>query len=187
MSNTEPADGTPSFTHINEFLMYLGRGSQGRRCTMRSLNPVGVVILKAFFCGWYGSVVEKLVSDSHFLFQNIPIPTLKDLAKAMEKNTHVKKFSLAATRSNDPVALVRKRKRERLVGVSSRFTHALPQRFYVSPLVPPPRRSATCCGRTRLCGVWTWNPTSSPGQECRLWLMRCETTTHSQRSRSTTR
>lgn len=40
------------------------------------------------------------------LFQNIPIPTLKDFAKAMEKNTHVKKFSLAATRSNDPVAVV---------------------------------------------------------------------------------
>uniref|UniRef100_A0A8D3ATQ7 Tropomodulin 2 n=1 Tax=Scophthalmus maximus TaxID=52904 RepID=A0A8D3ATQ7_SCOMX len=37
--------------------------------------------------------------------KNIPIPTLKDLAKAMEKNTHVKKFSLAATRSNDPIAV----------------------------------------------------------------------------------
>ncbi|XP_017295561.1 tropomodulin-2 isoform X2 [Kryptolebias marmoratus] len=37
--------------------------------------------------------------------KNIPIPTLKDFAKAMEKNTHVKKFSLAATRSNDPVAV----------------------------------------------------------------------------------
>uniref|UniRef100_A0A672MQN2 Tropomodulin-3-like n=1 Tax=Sinocyclocheilus grahami TaxID=75366 RepID=A0A672MQN2_SINGR len=39
--------------------------------------------------------------------KNIPIPTLKDFAKAMERNTHVKKFSLAATRSNDPVAMVR--------------------------------------------------------------------------------
>ncbi|KAG1946471.1 tropomodulin-2 [Pimephales promelas] len=39
--------------------------------------------------------------------KNIPIPTLKELAKAMERNTHVKKFSLAATRSNDPVAVVR--------------------------------------------------------------------------------
>lgn len=38
--------------------------------------------------------------------QNIPIPTLKDFAKALETNTHVKKFSLAATRSNDPVAIV---------------------------------------------------------------------------------
>uniref|UniRef100_A0A4W4ESG3 Tropomodulin 2 n=1 Tax=Electrophorus electricus TaxID=8005 RepID=A0A4W4ESG3_ELEEL len=35
--------------------------------------------------------------------KNIPIPTLRDFAKAMEKNTHVKKFSLAATRSNDPI------------------------------------------------------------------------------------
>ncbi|KAJ4946838.1 tropomodulin-2 [Gymnodraco acuticeps] len=38
--------------------------------------------------------------------KNIPIPTLKEFAKAMEKNTSVKKFSLAATRSNDPVAVV---------------------------------------------------------------------------------
>lgn len=37
--------------------------------------------------------------------KNIPIPTLKDFAKAMEKNVHVKKFSMAATRSNDPVAV----------------------------------------------------------------------------------
>ncbi|KAG8001268.1 Tropomodulin-3 [Nibea albiflora] len=37
--------------------------------------------------------------------KNIPIPTLKELAKAMEKNTQVKKFSLAATRSNDPIAV----------------------------------------------------------------------------------
>uniref|UniRef100_A0AAQ4Q7S4 Tropomodulin 3 n=1 Tax=Gasterosteus aculeatus aculeatus TaxID=481459 RepID=A0AAQ4Q7S4_GASAC len=37
--------------------------------------------------------------------KNIPIPTLKDFAKALEKNTHVKKFSLAATRSNDPIAV----------------------------------------------------------------------------------
>ncbi|XP_037604952.1 tropomodulin-2 [Sebastes umbrosus] len=37
--------------------------------------------------------------------KNIPIPMLKELAKALEKNTHVKKFSLAATRSNDPIAV----------------------------------------------------------------------------------
>ncbi|XP_028562388.2 tropomodulin-2 isoform X1 [Podarcis muralis] len=37
--------------------------------------------------------------------KNIPIPTLKDFAKALESNTHVTKFSLAATRSNDPVAI----------------------------------------------------------------------------------
>ncbi|KAM4678163.1 tropomodulin-3-like isoform 2-T2 [Discoglossus pictus] len=37
--------------------------------------------------------------------KNIPIPTLKDFAKALETNTHVKTFSLAATRSNDPVSI----------------------------------------------------------------------------------
>uniref|UniRef100_A0A8D2ISB1 Tropomodulin 4 n=1 Tax=Varanus komodoensis TaxID=61221 RepID=A0A8D2ISB1_VARKO len=34
----------------------------------------------------------------------IPIQTLKDLCEAMKSNTHVKKLSLVATRSNDPVA-----------------------------------------------------------------------------------
>ncbi|XP_063044384.1 tropomodulin-2 [Engraulis encrasicolus] len=37
--------------------------------------------------------------------KNIPIPTLKEFAKALERNTHVKKVSLAATRSNDPIAV----------------------------------------------------------------------------------
>uniref|UniRef100_A0A669P500 Tropomodulin 2 n=1 Tax=Phasianus colchicus TaxID=9054 RepID=A0A669P500_PHACC len=37
--------------------------------------------------------------------KNIPIPTLKEFAKALESNVHVKTFSLAATRSNDPVAI----------------------------------------------------------------------------------
>ncbi|XP_051896563.1 tropomodulin-2 isoform X2 [Pristis pectinata] len=36
--------------------------------------------------------------------KNIPIPTLKDFAEALKKNSHLKKFSLAATRSNDPIA-----------------------------------------------------------------------------------
>ncbi|XP_069480921.1 tropomodulin-2-like [Ambystoma mexicanum] len=37
--------------------------------------------------------------------KNIPIPTLIEFAKALETNTHVTKLSLAATRSNDPVAI----------------------------------------------------------------------------------
>ncbi|KAM5172945.1 tropomodulin-2-like [Mantella aurantiaca] len=37
--------------------------------------------------------------------KNIPIPTLKEFARALESNTHVKSFSLAATRSNDPVSI----------------------------------------------------------------------------------
>ncbi|XP_075463874.1 tropomodulin-4 [Ascaphus truei] len=35
---------------------------------------------------------------------DIPIPTLKEMCHAVKTNTHVKKFSLVATRSNDPVA-----------------------------------------------------------------------------------
>uniref|UniRef100_A0ABM5F3J0 Tropomodulin-4 n=1 Tax=Pogona vitticeps TaxID=103695 RepID=A0ABM5F3J0_9SAUR len=36
--------------------------------------------------------------------KDIPIQTLKDICEAMKTNTHVKKLSLVATRSNDPVA-----------------------------------------------------------------------------------
>ncbi|XP_058015965.1 tropomodulin-4 [Ahaetulla prasina] len=36
--------------------------------------------------------------------QDIPIQTLKEICEAMKTNTHVKKLSLVATRSNDPVA-----------------------------------------------------------------------------------
>ncbi|CAK6975496.1 Hypothetical predicted protein [Scomber scombrus] len=58
--------------------------------------------------------------------KNIPIPTLKDMAKAMEKNTHVKKFSLAATRSNDPIAvafseMLRENKTLRSLNLESNF------------------------------------------------------------------
>ncbi|XP_051952927.1 tropomodulin-2-like [Xyrauchen texanus] len=58
--------------------------------------------------------------------KNIPIPTLKELAKAMERNTHVKKFSMAATRSNDPVAvafsdMLRENKTLRSLNLESNF------------------------------------------------------------------
>lgn len=58
--------------------------------------------------------------------KNIPIPTLKDFAKAMESNTHVKKFSLAATRSNDPIAvafseMLRANKALRALNLESNF------------------------------------------------------------------
>ncbi|KFP46293.1 Tropomodulin-4, partial [Cathartes aura] len=36
--------------------------------------------------------------------KDIPISTLKAICEAMKTNTHVKKLSLVATRSNDPVA-----------------------------------------------------------------------------------
>ncbi|XP_077328131.1 tropomodulin-2-like [Lithobates pipiens] len=56
--------------------------------------------------------MQRIKSNDPFLLdvnlnniKNIPIPTLKEFAKALESNTHVKSFSLAATRSNDPVAI----------------------------------------------------------------------------------
>lgn len=47
---------------------------------------------------------SRLVEVNLNNIKNIPIPTLKEFAKALESNTHVKSFSLAATRSNDPIA-----------------------------------------------------------------------------------
>ncbi|KAG9489353.1 hypothetical protein GDO78_005378 [Eleutherodactylus coqui] len=47
----------------------------------------------------------RLVEVNLNNIKNIPIPTLKDFAKALESNTQVKAFSIAATRSNDPVAV----------------------------------------------------------------------------------
>nr|XP_060611250.1 tropomodulin-3-like [Anolis sagrei ordinatus] len=47
----------------------------------------------------------RLVEVNLNNIKNIPIPTLKEFAKALERNTHVESFSLAATRSNDPVAV----------------------------------------------------------------------------------
>ncbi|ETE59059.1 Tropomodulin-3, partial [Ophiophagus hannah] len=47
----------------------------------------------------------RLVEVNLNNIKNIPIPTLKEFAKALETNTYVKSFSLAATRSNDPVAM----------------------------------------------------------------------------------
>lgn len=38
--------------------------------------------------------------------QDIPIPTLKEVFEAMKGNSHVEFLSIAATRSNDPVAYV---------------------------------------------------------------------------------
>ncbi|XP_025052808.1 tropomodulin-3 isoform X1 [Alligator sinensis] len=71
-------------------------------------------------------------NDSHLVevnlnnIKNIPIPTLKEFAKALETNTHVKKFSLAATRSNDPVAvafadMLRVNKTLRSLNIESNF------------------------------------------------------------------
>ncbi|XP_056428295.1 tropomodulin-3-like isoform X2 [Hyla sarda] len=47
----------------------------------------------------------RLVDVNLNNIKNIPIPTLKEYAKALESNTHVKTISIAATRSNDPVAV----------------------------------------------------------------------------------
>lgn len=40
------------------------------------------------------------------LLQDIPIPTLKEIFEAMKGNSFVEVLSIAATRSNDPVAYV---------------------------------------------------------------------------------
>ncbi|XP_077446015.1 tropomodulin-2 [Stigmatopora argus] len=61
--------------------------------------------------------------------KNIPVPTLKEFAKAMEKNKYVTKFSMAATRSNDPIAVafsetLRENKTLRSLNLESNFITA---------------------------------------------------------------
>uniref|UniRef100_A0A8C8SM70 Tropomodulin 3 n=1 Tax=Pelusios castaneus TaxID=367368 RepID=A0A8C8SM70_9SAUR len=69
---------------------------------------------------------SRLVEVNLNNIKNIPIPTLKEFAKALETNTHVKNFSLAATRSNDPVAvafadMLRVNKKLKSLNVESNF------------------------------------------------------------------
>ncbi|XP_066465140.1 tropomodulin-4 [Eleutherodactylus coqui] len=57
---------------------------------------------------------------------DIPIPTLKDICEAMKANTHVKKLSLVATRSNDPVAfavaeMIKENKTLEILNIESNF------------------------------------------------------------------
>lgn len=94
-------DEPPNPTNVEETLQRIK--SNDASLTEVNLNNIKVEKLKlpVCVCVWALHRRRRL-----FVPQNIPIPTLKDLAKAMEKNTHVKKFSLAATRSNDPVAVV---------------------------------------------------------------------------------
>lgn len=40
------------------------------------------------------------------MLQDIPIPTLKEIFEGMKGNSFVESLSIAATRSNDPVAYV---------------------------------------------------------------------------------
>lgn len=49
----------------------------------------------------------RQITDSPLsVLQDIPIPTLKEIFEAMKGNSHVEFLSIAATRSNDPVAYV---------------------------------------------------------------------------------
>uniref|UniRef100_A0A8C4YQC9 Tropomodulin 3 n=1 Tax=Gopherus evgoodei TaxID=1825980 RepID=A0A8C4YQC9_9SAUR len=64
---------------------------------------------------------SRLVEVNLNNIKNIPIPTLKEFAKALETNTHVKSFSLAATRSNDPVAVVNVNKKLKSLNIESNF------------------------------------------------------------------
>ncbi|KAK7886552.1 hypothetical protein WMY93_026173 [Mugilogobius chulae] len=58
--------------------------------------------------------LERIISNDSSLtevnlnnIKDIPIPTLKEIFEAMKENSHVESLSIAATRSNDPVAHVR--------------------------------------------------------------------------------
>ncbi|XP_076143793.1 tropomodulin-2 [Alosa pseudoharengus] len=97
VTSTQSYDGTSSKGGYNNII----KGEKVNPVFDEPPNPTNVE-----------ETLQRIKSDDSSLtevnlnnIKNIPIPTLKDFAKAMEKNTHVKKFSLAATRSNDPIAV----------------------------------------------------------------------------------
>lgn len=100
-------DEPPNPTNVEETLQRIKNNDSS--LTEVNLNNIKVhrntsVCVESVVCTVY--IPVPMAVCLLLVFQNIPIPTLKELAKAMEKNTHVKKFSLAATRSNDPIAVV---------------------------------------------------------------------------------
>ncbi|XP_046897669.1 tropomodulin-2 isoform X1 [Hypomesus transpacificus] len=118
VTSTQTYDGTSSKEGFNNVI----KGEKMNPVFDEPPNPTNVE-----------DTLQRIKSDDSSLtdvnlnnIKNIPIPTLKDFAKAMENNTHVKKFSLAATRSNDPIAvafseMLRRNKTLRCLNLESNF------------------------------------------------------------------
>eukprot|EP00066_Takifugu_rubripes_P014286 XP_011603552.1 PREDICTED: tropomodulin-4-like [Takifugu rubripes] len=75
--------------------------------------------------------LERIVSNDSGLtevnlnnIKDIPIPTLKEVFEAMKGNSHVEVLSIAATRSNDPVAYVRSTFSLQSLNIESNFITA---------------------------------------------------------------
>ncbi|XP_041082784.1 tropomodulin-3-like isoform X2 [Polyodon spathula] len=97
----EEALSSATDTELCDLAAGVVKGEQIRPVLDEPPNPTNVEETLQRIKGNDPALVEVNLNN----IKNIPIPTLKDFAKAMEKNTHVKKFSLAATRSNDPIAV----------------------------------------------------------------------------------
>ncbi|MGH0132217.1 UNVERIFIED_CONTAM: hypothetical protein FKN15_021638 [Acipenser sinensis] len=100
VTSTHSYDSSGSYSNKEGYNTGVVKGEQIRPVFDEPPNPTNVEETLQRIKGNDPALVEVNLNN----IKNIPIPTLKDFAKAMEKNTHVKKFSLAATRSNDPVA-----------------------------------------------------------------------------------
>ncbi|XP_028812378.1 tropomodulin-2 isoform X2 [Denticeps clupeoides] len=96
-TSTQSYDGTSSNDGYNNVI----KGEKVKPVFDEPPNPTNVEETLQRIKSNDASLAEVNLNN----IKNIPIPTLKDFAKAMEKNTQVKKFSLAASRSNDPVAV----------------------------------------------------------------------------------
>ncbi|XP_061830664.1 tropomodulin-2 [Nerophis lumbriciformis] len=115
VTSTQTYDGTGGYNNVV-------KGEKMNPVFDEPPNPTNVEETLSRIKGNDPSLVEVNLNN----IKNIPIPTLKDLAKAMEKNTHVSKFSMAATRSNDPVAvaladMLRENKTLRSLNLESNF------------------------------------------------------------------
>uniref|UniRef100_A0A3B1JBD2 Tropomodulin 2 n=1 Tax=Astyanax mexicanus TaxID=7994 RepID=A0A3B1JBD2_ASTMX len=118
VTSTQTYDGTTSKESYNNVI----KGEKVKPVFDEPPNPTNVEETLQRIKSNDPSLTEVNLNN----IKNIPIPTLKDFAKAMEKNTNVKKFSLAATRSNDPIAvafgdMLRENKGLRSLNLESNF------------------------------------------------------------------
>ncbi|KAM4602398.1 tropomodulin-2 [Polymixia lowei] len=118
VTSTQTYDGTMSKEGFNNVI----KGEKMNPVFDEPPNPTNVEETLQRIKSNDGSLTEVNLNN----IKNIPIPTLKDFAKAMERNSTVKKFSLAATRSNDPIAvafgdMLRENKTLRSLNLESNF------------------------------------------------------------------
>ncbi|XP_030014722.1 tropomodulin-4-like isoform X1 [Sphaeramia orbicularis] len=87
-------DSSLTEVNLNNIKVHKNMRTYTRTLSNNTKPALGILNLLLFLC------THKHVS----VLQDIPIPTLKEIFEGMKGNSHVESLSIAATRSNDPVA-----------------------------------------------------------------------------------